>query len=302
MIDFLFSPAPILALQRIFGPEWFWVFWVLSLPGASFGVLFALAFAFWVRGRDILFAVLLLAAIGGAVTVLLWVLIGIPRPDAPGMRVYADVPSSSFPSGHLVTATALWGTLAMRGLVPVWLALVIVPLVAVTRLYLGVHYLADLFAGVAIGFALLAFVRWVWPGLVRLLARVPFWAFAGLAILASIATLFGGSLMSKMNAEAWATYGALVMGPPSALVEYRLFRYTPVPLAHADRTKQLVIGLVGLLVPVLLALALTGGINPPLWGLLIAFGAIWALVIAPWIFIALNLGASERGTGEGKTA
>lgn len=72
----------------------------------------------------------------------------------------------SFPSGHALAATVLYGMLAIVALRTVrhkhWrrVALVgaalIIALVAFSRIYLGVHYLSDVLAGITLGIAWLA--------------------------------------------------------------------------------------------------------------------------------------------------
>lgn len=61
--------------------------------------------------------------------------------------------SFGFPSGHASGAVALWGGLALifRKRALAWLAPFMVALVAFTRLYLGVHFLADVLGGVLLG-------------------------------------------------------------------------------------------------------------------------------------------------------
>ncbi|MBQ6095804.1 MAG: phosphatase PAP2 family protein [Lachnospiraceae bacterium] len=58
----------------------------------------------------------------------------------------------SFPSGHTQNSTALFGTLAYtrKKLLPRILFLLIIPLVMLSRMYLGVHTPADVFASLAI--------------------------------------------------------------------------------------------------------------------------------------------------------
>jgi undecaprenyl-diphosphatase len=67
--------------------------------------------------------------------------------------------SFSFPSGHASGATAFWGVAAAflvsryyepgkRGAI-VWLAIGMVGLVALSRMYLGAHYLSDVLAAIA---------------------------------------------------------------------------------------------------------------------------------------------------------
>lgn len=73
------------------------------------------------------------------------------------------MPSYSFPSGHVAGATLVYGFLAalLVARIPAWrwrvmivlLAFAMVVLVALTRVYLGVHYLSDVLAAFAEGLA-----------------------------------------------------------------------------------------------------------------------------------------------------
>ena len=75
--------------------------------------------------------------------------------------------SSSFPSGHAMSATVVYGTVAyllMRLQKHVWAkaltlctAVLLVLLICLTRLYLGVHYPSDVLGGIVVGLAWAAF-------------------------------------------------------------------------------------------------------------------------------------------------
>ncbi len=69
----------------------------------------------------------------------------------------------SFPSGHALAASAFWGLLFWRT-TKVWqksLFLLLIVLIAISRPYLGVHYLHDIAVGTILGFSLSwVFQRW----------------------------------------------------------------------------------------------------------------------------------------------
>lgn len=69
--------------------------------------------------------------------------------------------SFSFPSGHVSGGIAMWGGLAalFRSRTLSWLAPFLVALLAFTRMYLGVHFLADVLGGALLG-CLMLFSAW----------------------------------------------------------------------------------------------------------------------------------------------
>lgn len=94
-----------------------------------------------------------------------------PRPPSETMAVIGFETSFSFPSGHTIAAA----TFALVGGYLVWAAhrsairaalwavvsVVLISLVALTRLYLGYHYLTDVMAGVSAAVAVLGVVMMI---------------------------------------------------------------------------------------------------------------------------------------------
>ena len=90
---------------------------------------------------------------------------GRPRPQVFEWGSHAL--SSSFPSGHAMSAAAVYGTVAYLAarlqkkhwhrVITMLVSIVVILLIAATRLYLGVHYPSDVFAGIIIGLAWAAF-------------------------------------------------------------------------------------------------------------------------------------------------
>lgn len=110
---------------------------------------------------------LLLAAVAGNILLngMLKLWFSRPRPDVFDWQTHAA--SSSFPSGHAMSATVCYGTVAylvMRLQKHHWsrvltgtAAVILIILICTTRLYLGVHYPSDVIAGMLVGLAWAAF-------------------------------------------------------------------------------------------------------------------------------------------------
>jgi undecaprenyl-diphosphatase len=146
------------------GPKWFEEYArdVTGLGGSlvlSFVTLGVIGYLLLRRARAQ--AIMLATSVVGAqlASSLLKVGFDRPRPDLVPPRVV--VYTASFPSGHALVAAAVYFTLAgilsqihrdrlIRGYV-ILLALIIVMLIGVSRVYLGVHWPSDVLAGWAIG-------------------------------------------------------------------------------------------------------------------------------------------------------
>ena len=126
--------------------------------------LFMALYFVWKRSSYRLLALMLTIPGGMLLNVMLKYAFHRSRPawDDPILMIA----SFSFPSGHAMTATLFFGLLAAFGVrkVPAWrwrvlavlAAGLLIVLVGFSRLYLGVHYLSDVLAGMAEGSAWLA--------------------------------------------------------------------------------------------------------------------------------------------------
>ncbi|WP_336024241.1 phosphatase PAP2 family protein [Halobellus salinisoli] len=144
------------------------VFWWLTHLGNPYLLLACVALAYLlgdrvgISRRGAAFALVLgLCAIG--LTVGLKHLFGLPRPPIS----YRD--GLGFPSGHALGSTAFWGGVAVLANRGAWrqrlaVAAAVVVTVSLSRVLIGVHYIADVVAGVAIGTAFLAAVFALGPG------------------------------------------------------------------------------------------------------------------------------------------
>ena len=108
-------------------------------------------------------AILLLASTAGGIVLNGVLKLGFNRPRPAIFLPEVHTVSSSFPSGHAMSAAIVYSTVAYlaarlhkrrwaRWLV-MTTAFVVIALISISRLYLGVHYPSDVVAGLAIGLA-----------------------------------------------------------------------------------------------------------------------------------------------------
>ncbi|HEU4455672.1 MAG TPA: phosphatase PAP2 family protein [Longimicrobium sp.] len=283
VMDFLFGPGPIVWVQHALG-SWPLPFRVLSLAGAAWGVIAAGGLALWLWGRRDAYAVAGIAVLQVAATLALNAVFGLARPDAPGIVKYEHVQASAFPSGHVFTATAVWGLLYARGRLPLPVAGAIVGGVAVSRLFLGVHFLGDVLGGFAFGIALVAAYR----AAERVLElRTDGWTGPSPAPLALGAAVAAGAALALWISDgipsAWRGAGAAVGAAAALPLERRWRKGAGPPLGEGGKTWGVLLGLGGF-VPLVLAGRLAGADWPPIEGVASFAGALWALLLMPlWL-------------------
>lgn len=128
---------------------------VTFLGNPIFWILVA-AFLYW-RGRENeSFYFMNLIAFSAAVVGILKPLFGIERPDKHIVRVLSSDYGLSFPSGHatLIASICTYAARFARSKITISLLALLALLVAFSRLYLGVHFLTDVAAGLIIGFVI----------------------------------------------------------------------------------------------------------------------------------------------------
>ncbi len=117
------------------------VFYILVLP---------IAYWCWRKDAAIPLAILLLSTL--VLNVGLKEYWAIPRPNESVRLIEAT--GFSFPSGHAQAPMVLWGYIAWITKSYRWPALIVF-LIGISRVYLGVHFIQDVFAGWLIGFTTL---------------------------------------------------------------------------------------------------------------------------------------------------
>jgi undecaprenyl-diphosphatase len=129
------------ALLAHSGDSWFWL--------AGLILLWLLGSAYW-RQRALALAVGI--GVTAALVLTIKFLVRRRRPEGEWGAVYRNTDPHSFPSGHAARAVML---VAMAiGLGPAWFAVLLIiwaPLVSLARVAMGLHYLSDVLAGIALG-------------------------------------------------------------------------------------------------------------------------------------------------------
>ncbi|HEV2148040.1 MAG TPA: phosphatase PAP2 family protein [Longimicrobiaceae bacterium] len=281
--DFLFRTEPIVWVQQFFGYGHPLPFRLVDLLATNWGVVLVAGLALWLWGREDVYALAGVVLAEAVVNVLLNLVIDVPRPSGPEIVKYEHVNLGSFPSGHVFTATVLWGLLWARGRVPLWLSALVVAAVGVGRMYLGVHYLTDVVGGALLGTLLIWLFRRAWPAARAWLGERSQGFFLAAGALGIAATVAGLLLVFERSPFLWNSAGVAVGGTVALLAEHRLVGYEPAWRGAAGAAARVAVGLLGL-VPLLVVEKRTGEEALALGAVLLALGALWALLAVPALF------------------
>jgi membrane-associated phospholipid phosphatase len=132
---------------------------VSFLGSPRVALVLAIAISVWLYRRGMVVDAVLLPLVLGGAELLNWILKLAFHRERPEVA-FVHLDSYSFPSGHAMNSTAVYGALMYLALsrfgstVRLGLAAAMatfVALVCFSRLYLGVHYLSDVLAGFAAG-------------------------------------------------------------------------------------------------------------------------------------------------------
>ncbi len=197
IVDLFFGTLLIQILQSLFSPKFDRIFEAVTLLGNDAFLVGLTAIIYWCfdkrRGRLLTYVLFL----GAFLNFFLKVLIPWPRPPVELRIVEKGEASYGFPSGNAQDATTFWAwvSLDFRKRTLSLLGTVIVLAVGISRIYLGVHYLAQVVGGWGIGLAVVGLgmmirrrIRWERDG-VNVKWQV-FFAFATLIRLV-LAIIFG---------------------------------------------------------------------------------------------------------------
>jgi membrane-associated phospholipid phosphatase len=284
------NPENIIRVQEFFGPTWEIPFRLVTYLGDSGLILIMVAATLWILGRHITYGALATVMIGAALGSAVKVLTDVPRPAHADLILYESGTSPSFPSGHTFLAISFWGSLVFLGVIRTLVAVGIVILVMISRLFLGVHYLADMFVGVSLG--LLA-VTLGYAAVRLVLERLT----QEQAALLMAAGLFGSLIMLPVTGDfplGWEILGGLLGAGAGTLIESRTVKFTPSPADFTTQLTRVAIGAGGILLFVLLgSLVREAGGGATIRSFLFFGAGLWAMLGTPYVLDRLGHSATS---------
>jgi membrane-associated phospholipid phosphatase len=291
LLDPFFSAITELGGERFYIILFAIVYWCFSKPigvGAALAALFSATFNAWLKA-----------------------LFDIPRPVSPALedtlkqagiipRLTAlfEETSPSWPSNHAQGSTVMWAYLAVRAR-RAWLwvvAVVLIALVAFSRMYGGVHFPQDVIGGVLLGVIFLALWFALEPRVSSLLASLSGGAIIGLSLGIPLVLL----LILRLE-DAITPMGA-TMGMGAGYVwQSRTANFSPAGVWW-KRVLRAILGLVLVFAVYLGLSALFGTFDESVGEFLghalrtfrYALVGLTGFYAAPWLF--LRLGLAERET------
>ncbi len=220
---------------------------LMSWLGREYFYLLLFPFLYWcVRKRWGIWAGLGLILATYTGEYIKW-LFKLPRPGAPVQQLWHET-SPGFVSTHAAPAVSVWGTLAwhVRRRWFTVLAIAVAFFIGLSRLYLGVHFPADVIGGWLLGLLILGLVlNWL-PSLSQTLARWPLWQqIAGVLVLGLfMMIIFPSNWEGNRPAEAGALNAGVLAGFLWGLIWDNHSLHFEVSGPWSKRLLRFVVGLV----------------------------------------------------------
>jgi len=301
MHEFLMSLIPwgtkaILWVQSFSTPFLDGLFTVATFLGEEQFYLVFLPLIYWCLDKRTGIRLAYVFLLSAYVNLFLKDVFAIPRPDDPRIRFLRRETSPSFPSGHAQGATVVWGYLATQWHnVAFWtIAIVLIFLCSLSRMYVGVHFPQDLVGGIVIGVLYLLAFNWLATNWSRKWAKMPLVAKASLWVIVPT-----GLLIAHPSEDAAVTMGALAGMGLGFLLEGKLVGFSADGLWWR-RVLRFLVGLiligafyVGL--KAIFPTEVTPALAPALRAVRYAIVGIIGALAAPWVFVKTTLAEGKSG-------
>jgi membrane-associated phospholipid phosphatase len=197
------------AIQSLQNPVFDWFFYVVTMVGDRYVMIFLTAVLYWTVDRKFAFRFVVLYLISAGLNVFFKGVFTRPRPYLEEGVVVPGPDQTltegySFPSGHaqasgVIGWTSMHGYRKTRRSVFKYAGISVLILVPLSRIYLGQHYLTDVLAGAILGYVIAYFGYLVLMRTDRYdhflaLAFVPFLLIGAFLTDPAVAPLLGGAM------------------------------------------------------------------------------------------------------------
>lgn len=278
------------------------IFRLFTILGNEEFYLFLLPVVYWCVGRRVGIGLAYVSMLSVWANSAVKHLFDVPRPADTRLRVRWPETSPSFPSGHSQSAVTNWGYLALQLRRRLWtvVAILLMLMISLSRMFLGVHFPQDLVGGWVIGLAVLFLFFWAAPRVEPWLVRQPAGLQAALAVALPLVLIFlhPADTEGLYPAEGALTPASALIGMGLGLIMERAWVRFDVGGSLGRRLVRLVLGLAivvavyagpKLLLPAEMpypAEATARFLRYVLLGWVTAFGC-------PWLFVKLGLAPRE---------
>ena len=300
MADILtWGASVVLALQALSSPALDGAFLAMTQLGGEVAFLLLVPLVYWCLDKRFGMRLAVLFLLSGLVNLWLKAAFNTPRPYQADARVRLIGPAeanASFPSGHAQATTTAWVALGRRARRRwLWiLGVILIALVALSRMYLGVHYPPDVIGGILFGVIAVAIFARVEAPLSARWAALPFGAQIALSIVLAPALLI--VLVDRDTVAATATLAGLSTG---YAVQRRWVNFT-VGGSAGQRALRYILGTAGVVAIYFVLRGAFGALadeETTLWYVLrfARYGLVglWAGGLWPMIATRIGLAASE---------
>jgi membrane-associated phospholipid phosphatase len=299
-----------------------------SLLAEEYFILIVIPIIYWSVSAEWGLRLGVYLMISGAVNNLTKLLLHGPRPFWLDSTVKAHIYESSFgiPSNHAQTSVVIFGTLA-AWIHKTWawvVAILLMFLVGLSRMYLGVHFVSDVVAGWLIGALLLwvlfryekRFLGWFLSKSTGLQLSIAFGTSIGLILLAALINLgfsgweipavwkdnvtlaFKDEVLMPVSLAGVVTYASVLFGLAAGAIWIRTRGGFDAGGLWWKRVLRVLVGLVGAAVFYIgLDLVFPGGDSAMAYLLrYVRYGLVgfWAAGLAPVMFVALKLAEKKN--------
>ena len=315
-----FGIALIQSLQSL-GPSLEGVMELFSFLGRAEFYILLLPVIYWNLDRRLALRTILILFVADGASATFKLLFHQPRPYWIGdVRAWSQESTYGIPSSHASDSLGVWGNLAYR-LKSRWfqiLSVLLVLLIALSRLYLGMHFPHDIVFGWLIGLAVVAFFAYIDAPVVNWARRQNVVTLAGAALALSLVIILIGAaaqlaLAGTSDPEAWRAYAGEARSPAysytlagaifgtlagyALMRKYARFQTGGTPLKQVARYFVGVAGVLLIFFGLDIAFSLLAADESALGYFLrytrYALVTVWATFVAPWIFLKLKLADAE---------